>query len=67
MMEKTNDLKGDTCMQNVKKMIAVFAALAMLLSAAPVYAKTSEPLIVNNWHLDFRDRTKTCSNIDMGW
>lgn len=67
MMEKTNDLKGDTCMQNVKKMIAVFAALAMLLSAAPVYAKTSEPLIVNNWHLDFRDRTKNCSNIDMGW
>ena len=49
-------------MQNVKKMIAVFAALAMLLSAAPVYAKTSEPLIVNNWHLDFRDRTKNCWN-----
>ncbi len=54
-------------MQNVKKMIVVFAALTTLLCAAPVYAKTSEPLIINNWHLDFRDRTKNCSNADMGW
>lgn len=54
-------------MQNVKKMTAAFAALAVLLCTAPVYAKTSEPLIVNNWHLDFRDRTKNCSNTDMGW
>ncbi len=54
-------------MQNVKKMISLLAALAVLLCTAPVYAKTSDPLIINNWHLDFRDRTKNCSNADMGW
>lgn len=51
----------------MKKAISVLAALALLLCAAPASAKTDEFMIINNWHLDFRDRNKSCSNEEMGW
>lgn len=51
----------------MKKAISVLAALALLLCAAPASAKTDEFMIINNWHLDFRDRNKSCSNKEMGW
>lgn len=51
----------------MKKAISVLAALALLLCAAPASAKTDDFTIIDNWHMDFRDRNKSCSNEEMGW
>lgn len=54
-------------MRKAKKILSALTAAALLLGAAPVSAKTGGLMVVNNWHLDFRDRGKSCSNEKMGW